>query len=192
MVTAAAAAELALSLSGSARAEDAAGLQVDGISTTQNQGNTFQQASRLLPGGLESLRLALTRQSLALRHQRQGAGQLHALFGGVVPARFSFGSFSRLRASAFGRLAAVLSGSKPSPLGFSGGRGEEVVRSGDVRSRRVAAVHLCVSLQRVLQSTKQKRLSSAKRSRILTGLGGFRAENNVGMYGTASTSSSTR
>jgi hypothetical protein len=45
----------------------------------------------------------------------------------------------------------VLSCSKASPLGFSGSRGEEVVRSGDVRSRRVAAVHLRVSLQRVLQ-----------------------------------------
>jgi hypothetical protein len=192
MVTVAAVAGLALSPSGLARAEDAEGLQVDGISTTQHQGNTLQQASRLLPGGLEPLHLALARQSMALRHRRQSAGQLHALFGGVVPACFSFGSFSRLRAHAFGRLAAALSCSKASPLGFSGSRGEEVVRSGDVRSRRVAAVHLRVSLQRVLQLTKQKWLSSAKRSRILTGLGGFHAENNVGTYGTASTSSSTR
>jgi hypothetical protein len=151
MVTAAAVAGLALSPSGSARAEDAEGLQVDDISTTQHQGNTLQQTSRLLPGGLEFLRLALAHQSMALRHRRQSAGQLHALFGGVVPACFSFGSFSHLRAHAFDGLAAALSCSKTSPLGFSGSRGEEVVRSGDVRSRRVAAVHLRVSLQRVLQ-----------------------------------------
>jgi hypothetical protein len=88
---------------------------------------------------------------MALRHRRESAGQLHALFGGVVPARFSFGSFSRLRAHAFGGLAAALRCSKASPLGFSGSRGEEVVRSGDVRSWRVAAVQLHVSLQKVLQ-----------------------------------------
>jgi hypothetical protein len=164
MVTTAAVAGLALSPSGSARAEDAEGLQVDVISTTQHQGNTLQQTSRLLPGGLEFLRLALAHQSMALRHQRQSTGQLHALFGGVVLARFSFGSFSRLRAHAFGGLAAALSCSKASPLGFSGSRGEEVVRSGDVRSRRVATVHLRVSLQRVLRLMKQRRLSSAKRS----------------------------
>jgi hypothetical protein len=151
MVTAAAVAGLALSSSGSARAEDAEGLQVDVISTTQHQGNTLQQTSRLLPGGFEFLRLALAHQSMALRHRWQSASQFHALIGGVVLAHFSFGSFSRLRAHAFGGLAAMLSCSKASPLGFSGSRGEEVVRSGDVRSWRVAAVQLRVSRQRVLQ-----------------------------------------
>jgi hypothetical protein len=87
---------------------------------------------------------------MALRHQWQSAGQLHALLGGVIPARFSFGSFPRLRAHALGGLAAALSYSKASPLGFNGGSGEEIVWSGDVRSRRVAAVQLRVSLQEVL------------------------------------------
>jgi hypothetical protein len=130
---------------------------------------------------------------MALWHRWQSAGQLHALIGGVVLARFSFGSFSRLRAHAFGRLAAVLSCSKASSLGFSGSRGEEVVRSGDVRLWRVAAVQLRVSLQRVLQLRNEaKAVIFSKRSRLLTGLGGFRAENSVGTYGTVSTSSSTR
>jgi hypothetical protein len=88
---------------------------------------------------------------MALRHQRQSAGQLHALLGGVVPARFSFNSFARLRAHTLGGLAAALSCSKASLLGFSGGSGEEVVWSGDVGSRRVAVVQLCVPLLRVLQ-----------------------------------------
>jgi hypothetical protein len=111
----------------------------------------LQQTSRLLPGGFEFLRLAFAHQSMALRHQRQSAGQLHALLGGVVPVRFSFNSFSRLRVHALGELAAALSCSKASLLGFSGGSGEEVVRSRDVGSRRVAMVQLCVPLQRVLQ-----------------------------------------
>jgi hypothetical protein len=102
MVTAAAVAGLALSSSGSARAEDAEGLQVDVISTIQHQGTHIQQTSRLLPGEFEFLRLALAHKSMALWHRWQSAGQLHALIGGVVLARFSFGSFSRLRAHAFG------------------------------------------------------------------------------------------
>jgi hypothetical protein len=61
MVTAAAIAGLALPPSGSIRAEDAEGLQVEGISMAQHQGNILQQASRLVPGGLEFLRLALAR-----------------------------------------------------------------------------------------------------------------------------------
>jgi hypothetical protein len=65
--------------------------------------------------------------------------------------RFSFGSFPRLRAHALGGLAAALSYSKVSPLGFNGGSGEEMVWLGDVRSRRVATVQLRVSLQEVLQ-----------------------------------------
>jgi hypothetical protein len=88
---------------------------------------------------------------MALRHQWQSAGQLHALLGGVVPARFSFGFFPRLRAHALGGLAAALSCSEASPLGLNGGSGEEVVWSGDVRSRWVAAVQLRVALQEVLQ-----------------------------------------
>jgi hypothetical protein len=67
---------------------------------------------------------------------------------------------------------------------------QEVVWPGDVGPRRIAAVQLCMSLQKVLQ------LSSGVtevvfRSRTLTGLGGFRTENNVGTYSTASTSSNT-
>jgi hypothetical protein len=130
------------------------------------------------------LRLAFAHQSTALRHQWQSAGQLHTLLGGVVSVRFSFGSFPRLRAHALGGLAAALSCSKVSPLGFNGGSGEEMVWSGDVRSRRVAVVQLRVSLQEVLQLSNRvtEVILSKKRSRILTGLGGFRAENNVGTY----------
>jgi hypothetical protein len=98
-----------------------------------------------------------------------------------------------MRARASGGLATALSCSKASLLGRSGSRGEEVIRSEDVRLRRVAAVQFRVSLQKVLQlSNSAKAFILSKRSRILTGLGGFRAENNVGMYGTVSTSSSTR
>jgi hypothetical protein len=83
-----------------------------------------------------------------LWHQRQSAGQLHAWLGGVVPTRFSFSSLLRLGAGP----AAVLSCSTASPLRLYNGAGEEVVWPGDVGSRRIAAVQLCVSLQKVFQS----------------------------------------
>jgi hypothetical protein len=108
-------------------------------------------------------------------------------------ARFSFGFSSRLRVHAFGGLTAALSCSKASLLGCHGCRREEVIRLGEVRLRRVAAVQLRVSLQKVLQfSTGAVADFFSERSRILTGGGGFHAENKVGTYGTAFTSSSTR
>jgi hypothetical protein len=68
-----------------------------------------------------------------------------------------------------------------------------VIRSGEVRLRRVAAVQFRVSLQKVLQfSTGSVANFFSKRSRILTGGGGFHAEYKVGTYGTVFTSSSTR
>jgi hypothetical protein len=152
-----------------------------------------RQNSKLVPGGLDFLRLAFVHQSMALRHQWQCTGQLHALLGGDVTTCFSFGFLPCSRAHVLGGPAAVLSCSNASSLGLNGGTREEVVRSGDVRPRRVATVQLRVSLQEVLQlSNGVIEVVFSKRSRILTGLGGFRAENNVGTYGTASTSSSTR
>jgi hypothetical protein len=62
---------------------------------------------------------------------------------GCSRARSSFGFSSRLRVHAFGGHAAALSCSKAS---FLDSRGEEVIRSGEVRLRRVAAVQLRVSL----------------------------------------------
>jgi hypothetical protein len=173
------------------------------------------------------LGLAFAHLALALRHRWQSAGQLHALVGGVVPARLPSGSFARLRAHAldglaaalnrskasrlsgnggtrartsfgffprwrvhaFGGLAAALSRSKASLLGRRGCRRKEVIRSGEVRLRRVAAVQLRVSLQEFLQAVAD---FFSERSRILTGGGGFRVEYKVGTYGTVFTSSSTR
>jgi hypothetical protein len=116
-------------------------------------------------------------------------------FGGNGGSRAwsSFGFFPRLRVHAFGGLVAALSRSKASLLGCRGCRREEVICSGEVRLRWVAAVQLRVSLQKVLQfSASAVADFFSERSRILTGGGGFRAENKVGTYGTAFTSSSTR
>jgi hypothetical protein len=151
------------------------------------------QNSNSVPGGLDFLRLAFAHQSMALRHQWQCAGQLHALLGGVVTTRFSFGFLPCPIPHVLGGPAAALSCSNASSLGLNDGTGEQVVGSGDVRSRRVATVQLRVSLQEVLQlSNGVTEVVFSKRSRILTGLGGFHAENNVGTYGTAFTSISTR
>jgi hypothetical protein len=177
------------------------------------------------------LSLAFAHLALALRHRWQSAGQLHAPVGGVVPAWLPSGSFTRLRAHAFGGLAAALNRSKASRLGGNGGsrartslgffprwqvhafgglvaalgrskvsllgcrgcRRKEVIRSGEVRLRRVAAVQFRVPLQKVLQfSIGVVADLFSKRSRTLTGGGGCRAEYNVGTYGTVFTSSSTR
>jgi hypothetical protein len=137
--------------SGSAWEEEAEGLQEDIVSTTQYQYIAIQQSSELLPGRFEFLRLLFAHQPTALRHQRQSAGQLHALLGGVVPTCFSFSSLLRLGAHILDGSAAAQSCSNASPLCLNSGTGEEVVRPGDVGSRRVAAVQLCVSLQKVLQ-----------------------------------------
>jgi hypothetical protein len=78
MVTAAAADGAISSSSGSAREEEAEGLQEDIVSTTQYQHIAIQQSSKFLLGRLEFLHLSLAHQPTALRHQRQSAGQLHA------------------------------------------------------------------------------------------------------------------
>jgi hypothetical protein len=88
MVTAAAADGVVSSSSGSAREEEAEGLQVDIVSTTQYQHIAIQQSSKLLPGRFEFLRFSLAHQPTALRHQRQSTGRLHAWLGGVAPTRF--------------------------------------------------------------------------------------------------------
>jgi hypothetical protein len=63
---------------------------------------------------------------------------------GCSRARSFFGFSSRLRVHALGGLAAALSCSKAS---FLDSRGKEVIHSGEVRLRRVAAVQLRVPLQ---------------------------------------------
>jgi hypothetical protein len=231
IVTAAAAEGPASTPSGSIPGGRAGRLLGDAVST-QHRGNfATGQNSNSVPGGLDFLGLAFAHLVLALRHRWQSAGQLHALVGGVVPARLPSGSFARLRAHALGGLAAALYRSKASCLGGNGGsrartsfgffprwrvhafgglvatlsrskasllgrrgcRRKEVIRSGEVRLRRVAAVQLRVSLQKVLQfSTGAVADFFSERSRILTGRGGFRVEYMVGTYGTVFTSSSTR
>jgi hypothetical protein len=177
------------------------------------------------------LSLALAHLALALRHRWQSAGQLHALIGGVVPARLPHGPSARLRAHAlrglaaalnrsmacrlggnggnrartslgffprwqvhaFGGLVAALGRSKASLLGRRDCRRKEVIRSGEVRLRRVAAVQFRMSLRKVLQfSTGAVVDFFSKRSRALTGGGGCCAEYKVGTYGMVFTSSSTR
>jgi hypothetical protein len=152
MVMAAAADGAISSSSGLAREEAAEGLQGDNVSTTQYQHVAIQQSSKLLPGRFEFLRLSLAHQPTALRHQQQSAGQLHAWLEGVVSTRFSFSSLLRLGAHILCGPAAVLSCSNASPFRLNSGAGEEVVRLGDIGSRRVAAVQFCVSLRKVLQS----------------------------------------
>jgi hypothetical protein len=107
--------------------------------------------------------------------------------------RSFFGFFPRLRAHTFSGLVAALRRSKASLFGGRDRRREEVIRPGEVRLRRVAAVQLRVPLQEVLQlSTGAVAEFFSERSRILTGGGGFCAEYKEGTYGTVFTSSSTR
>jgi hypothetical protein len=73
------------------------------------------------------------------------------LLGGVFPTRFSFSFLLRLRAHVLNGPAAALSCGNVSSLCLNSGTGEEVVWPGDVGPRRIAAVQLCVSLQKVLQ-----------------------------------------
>jgi hypothetical protein len=127
-VTAAAADGAVSPPSGSAWEEEAEGLQEDIVSTTQYQRIAIQQSSKLLPGRFEFLRLSFAHQPTALRHQRQSAGQLHALLGGVVPTRFSLSSLLRLGAHIPGGSAAGQSCSNASPLCLNSGTREEVVR----------------------------------------------------------------
>jgi hypothetical protein len=146
MVTAVAADGAVSSSSGSAREEEVEGLQEHIVSTTQYQHIAIQQSSKFLLDRLEFLRLSLAHQPTALRHQRQSAGQLHAWLGGVVPTRFPFSSLLRLGAHILCGPAAALSCNNASPLRLNSGAGEEVVRPGDIGSRRVATVQFYVSL----------------------------------------------
>jgi hypothetical protein len=65
--------------------------------------------------------------------------------------RFFFSPLLRPGAHILGGSAAAQGRSDASPLCLNSGTGEEVVRPGDVRPRRVAAVQLCMSLQKVLR-----------------------------------------
>jgi hypothetical protein len=65
--------------------------------------------------------------------------------------RFLFSFLPRLRAHVLGGPTAALSYGNASSICLNSGTGEEVVWPGDVRPRRIAAVQLCVSQQKVLQ-----------------------------------------
>jgi hypothetical protein len=134
------AADGAVSSSGSAREEEAEGLQEDIVSTTQYQHIAIQQKQQQVPGRFDFLCLPLPHYPATLRHQRQSVGQLHDWLGGVVPSRFFFSFFLRPGAHIFCGPAAALSCSYTSPFGFHSGAGEEVVRPGDIGSWRVAVV----------------------------------------------------
>jgi hypothetical protein len=102
-----------------------------------------------VPGGLDFLRFSFAHNPATLRDRRQGVGQLHGWSGGVTPSRLPLGFPFRQGTSAFSGLAAGQCLGYSSPLGFSYGAGEEVVRSRDVGLWRVAPVQLCVLLQKV-------------------------------------------
>jgi hypothetical protein len=231
IVTVAASEGPASTPSGSVPGGGAGRLQGDAVSTQHHGNFGTGQNSNSVPGGLDFLSLAFAHLALALRHRWQSAGQLHALIGGVVPARLPHGPFARLRAHAPGGLAAALNRSMASRLGGNGGnrartplgffprwqvhafgglvaalgrskasllgrrdcRRKEVIPSGEVRLRWVAAVQFRMPLQKVPQfSTGAIVDFFGKRSRALTGGGGCCAEHKVGTYGTVFTSSSTR
>jgi hypothetical protein len=93
-----------------------------------------------VPGGLDLLCFSFAHNPTTLRDRRQSVGQLHGWSEGVASTHLPLGSFLRQGASAFDGLAAGQCLSYSSPLGFSCGTGEEVVRPRDVGLRRVAPV----------------------------------------------------
>jgi hypothetical protein len=139
-MTAAVAEGAAPSSSGSALEEEVEGLQVDTVITSQYQHTAIQQSSNLVPGRFDFLRLSLAHYPTTLRHQGQSSGQLHGWSRGAVPSHLSFSFLLHLGALVLRGVAAMQSLGYASPLCFDSGAGEEVVRPGDVRLRRVAAV----------------------------------------------------
>jgi hypothetical protein len=121
IITAAAAEGPVSTLSGSVPGGSVGRLQGDAVSIQHHGYFATGQNSNSVHGGLDFLGLAFAHLALALRHRWQSAGQLHALVGGVVPARFPSGSFTCLRVHALGGLAAALNRSKASRLGGNGG-----------------------------------------------------------------------
>jgi hypothetical protein len=172
---------------------EAGGLQMDNISMQQYRYSKIQQGNKFIPRRLDYMRLPFAHHPTTLRDQRQSFGQLHGWSGEVVPSRLSFGFLFCQGALTFNGLAAGQSLSCLSRLCLGCGAGEKGVRLRDVGLWRVALVQLCVSLHKVqLAVAAQQNLFSIKSSRVLTGFGGFCAENSCGTLGTASTSSSTR
>jgi hypothetical protein len=102
IVTAAAAEGPASTTSDSVPGGRAGRLQGDAVSTQHHGNFATGQNNNSVPGGLDFLGLAFAHLALALRHRWQSAGQLHALVGGVVPARLPSGSFAHMRVHAFG------------------------------------------------------------------------------------------
>jgi hypothetical protein len=74
MVTAAVVDGAASPSSGSARDEEAEGLQVDTVSMSQYQHIAIQQGSKPVPGRFEFLRLSFAYYPMTLWHQGQGFG----------------------------------------------------------------------------------------------------------------------
>jgi hypothetical protein len=95
------------------------------------------------------LRFSFAHYPATLRDRRQSIDQLHGWSGGVVSSRLPLGFPFCHGASAFSGLAAGQSLGYSSPLRFDYSAGEKVVPSRDVGLRRVAAVQLCVPLQKV-------------------------------------------
>jgi hypothetical protein len=106
--------------------------------TLSTYSNTTRQQQ--VPGGFDFLRFPLPHYPTTLRHQRQSVGQLHDWLRGVVLSRFSFSFVLRPGARILCGPAAALSCSYARPFGFYSGAGVEVVRPGDIGSRRVAAI----------------------------------------------------
>jgi hypothetical protein len=140
MVTVVVADGAAPTSSGSVLEDEAEGLQVNTISTSQYQYTAIQQSSKSVPGRFDCFSFPLPHQPTTLRYQRKSFGQLHGWLGGVVPSRLSFSFFLHLGALVLCGVAAMQSLGYASPLCFDSGAGEEVVRPGDVGSRWVAAV----------------------------------------------------
>jgi hypothetical protein len=102
-----------------------------------------------IPERLDFLRFPFARYPTTLWDRRQSFGQLHGWSRGVAPSRLPLGFPFCQGAPAFSGLAAGQSLGHSSPLRFSCGAGDKLVRSRDVGLRRVAAVQLCVPLQKV-------------------------------------------
>jgi hypothetical protein len=127
------------------------------------------------------LRFAFAHNPATLRDRRQSIGQLHRWSGGVASTRLSLGFFLRQGAFAFGGLAAGQSLGYSRPLGFDCGAGEEVVLAeGCWVAAGSSGTTLSAPTEGFQLAVAEQSLFPTKSSRVLTGLGGLRAENNPG------------
>jgi hypothetical protein len=136
----------------------------------------MQQASKTVPGRFDFLRFSLAHDPMTLRHQRQSYSQLHGWPRGVVPSRLPF-SFQG--ALVFRGFAAVQSLGYASPLCCNSGAGEQVAEGCRAVAGSCGTIP-CVPAEGSQSVMVSQRLFPTKSNRVLTGLGGFRAENNSG------------